>query len=520
MKPHSTASLPTLVLTVLAILPPHFVAAQDTRDSGPGSPPNILFILTDDQGYGDIERHGHPLLKTPHMNRLHDEGVRFDNFYVSPACSPTRAALLTGMHEFRNGVTHTQQPREHLWKDATTLPQLLATAGYRNGFIGKWHLSDEPGYRPADRGFDWCSTNQGGPRNHFDPVIIRNGQREKKFGYREDLYVDEAAAFLDEVGDTPFLLWFATYSPHDPLAAPEEFVEPFRGAVNEQQAQYLGMVTNLDYNVGRLLQLLKDRGLDKNTIVIFMNDNGATWGLDVYNAGMRGCKCTAWEGGSRAASFWFWPEKWKPKQVDELTAHLDVLPTLCELAGVEIPADLRAELDGHSLVPLLEGKAGPDSWPADRILFQHVGRWPGGLAASHKYAMAAARQGDYLLVRSRPCDDPGCTSAVFGNQCATLRAVEKGQRKATYTEDNAPFHWGVTPRDHWALYNVKSDPACQHDLAKEQPELAAKLAAAYDRWWDETYPVMVERGGDAVLTSFMGKSVPAKKEPAPAIDSP
>ena len=466
------------------------------------SRPNIIFILTDDQGYGDVGRHGHPLLKTPHLDRLHDESVRFDNFYVSPSCSPTRAALMTGMHEFRNGVTHTILPREHLYKDAVILPQLLKTAGYRTGFIGKWHLGGGKGYSPNERGFDWTATNPNGPRKHFDPDIIRNGKRTKREGYREDLFFDEAMTFIDETTrsagsgreGTPFFCYLATYSPHTPLAAPEEFIAPFRGKVTQEQATYLGMVANIDYNVGRLFTFLNDRGLDKDTILLFMNDNGQTKGLDVYNAGMRGCKCTIWEGGSRAMSFWRWPGRWEPHRVDNLTAHLDVLPTLCELAGVKVPANLQSELEGFSLLPLLEA-AKPLSWHDDRMLFHHVARWPSGMAAEHKYAMCAVRQGNHLLLRSRPCDSRECTPRVKGNQCQALRNVEKGGTKQTYT-DNAQFHWGVSPANRWVLFDVKKDPACQEDLVGKKPELVTRMAAAYDTWWDGIYPVVIERGGD------------------------
>ncbi|MEM7391579.1 MAG: arylsulfatase, partial [Verrucomicrobiota bacterium] len=445
------------------------------------------------QGYGDLERHGHPLLKTPHLNRLHDESVRFDNFYVSPSCSPTRAALLTGMHEFRNGVTHTRQPREHLHRDGVVLPQLLQREGYHTGFIGKWHLGGGKGYAPKDRGFDWTVTNSGGPRVHFDPVIIRNGKREKRKGFREDLFFDEAMTFIEASKDRPFFCYLATYSPHTPLAAPPAFIAPFRGKVTGEQAMYLAMVANIDANIGRLMTFLKDRDLEKNTIVIFMNDNGQTKGLDVYNAGMRGCKCSIWEGGSRAMSFWRWPGRWKPRTVENLTAHLDVLPTLCELAAAEIPAELKKELDGFSLVPLLEAE-GSIRWHDDRMLFQHVARWPGGLAAAHKYAMCAVRQGDHLLLRSTACDEPTCETYV--SQCTTLRAVSRGAISHTYTDGNAQFHWGVTPSGRWVLFNSKTDPACQNDLSAEHPLLVEKLSNAYEQWWGEVFPQMIAAGGD------------------------
>jgi len=481
-------TLAIIVVAAVLLMP---LAAFCTGDARP----NIIFILTDDQGYGDLGRHGHPLLKTPNTDRLFDESVRFDNSYVSPCCSPTRAALMTGMHEFRNGVTHTIVPREHLYRDAITLPQLLRDSGYRTGFIGKWHLGGGEGYSPQFRGFDWTSTNAGGPRVHFNPDIIRNGKRMKREGFREDLFFDEAMTFIDESGDQPFFCYLATYSPHTPLDAPEEFIAPYRGKATDEQATYLGMVANIDFNVGRLLDFLRERNLDDNTIVIFMNDNGQTKGLDVYNAGMRGCKCTIWEGGSRAMSFWRWPGRWQPHTVDNLTAHLDVLPTLCELASVDVPQKLRPDLEGFSLVPLLEAKQ-PLSWHDDRMLFHHVARWPSGMAAAHKYAMCGVRQGHYLLLRSRPCDDPKCTPRVHGNQCHTLRNVEGGATSAIYTKENAQFHWGVSPEGRWVLFDVKKDPACQKDLAAEKRELASNLAAAYDRWWDDVYPDMMARGGD------------------------
>ncbi|MDF1737935.1 MAG: arylsulfatase [Verrucomicrobiales bacterium] len=460
-----------------------------------GDQPNILFILTDDQGYGDLGRHGHPLLRTPNLDKLADESVRFDNFYVSASCSPTRAALMTGMHEFRNGVTHTIQPREHLQESATILPQLLNAAGYRSGFIGKWHLGNGKGYSPAHRGFDWVSTNAQGGRQHFDPVMIRNGKREQRKGFREDIFFDEAMTFIDETTarEEPFFCYLATYSPHTPLAAPEEFLAPYKDAVSEKHAAYLGMIENIDYNVGRILSFLKERELEDDTIIVFMNDNGVTEGLDLYNAGMRGCKCTTWEGGTRAMSFWKWPKQWAPHQVEHLTAHLDVLPTLCDYAGVEIPAELQEKLEGFSLRPLLETTE-PVSWHEDRLLFQHVARWPSGLAAMHKYAMAGVRQGNYLLLQSHSCGNAACEP--YASQCTTLNLVAKGLDTITYTDGNAQFHWGVSPPDRWVLFDSKKDPACENDLASERPELVKTLSDAYEKWWDSTYPEMIAAGGD------------------------
>jgi arylsulfatase A-like enzyme len=424
------------------------------------------------------------------MDQLFDESVRFENFYVSPSCSPTRAALMTGMHEFRNGVTHTIQPREHLNRHAIILPQLLKTAGYRTGFIGKWHLGQGEGYSPGDRGFDF-SPPLPGNKNEFSLHTFRNGEQREAF--REDIYFDVAMKFMEESGDQPFFCYLSTFAPHTPLAAPEENIAPYRDKVDEETAIFLGEVENIDDNLGLLLQFLREQNLEENTILVFMNDNGETMGLDTYNAGMRGCKCTIWHGGSRAMSFWRWPGHWKAHSDGHLTAHLDVLPTLCELAGAEIPDSLSTKLEGFSLLPLLETEEAL-TWHEDRLLFQHVARWPAGLAASHKHAMCAVRQGPYLLLRSEPCEDPACREQL--SQCTYMIRVREGIKKITYTENNAQYHWGVSTEGQWALYNTKEDPGCLQDLASVQAELVSTLSTAYDQWWDEVFPEMIKHGGD------------------------
>jgi len=346
----------------------------------------------------------------------------------------------------------------------------------------------------------------------MDPIMIRNGKRAKGTGFREDLFFDEAMAFIDESKDQPFFCYLATYSPHTPLSAPEKFIKPYRvEGVSEDQATYLAMIANIDFNVGRLLDFLKDRKLEENTILIFMNDNGITVGLDVYNANMRGCKCTAWEGGTRAMSFWRWPSKWKPHQVDNLTAHIDVLPTLCDLAGAKVPKELKAKLDGFNLRPLLESTE-PVIWNNDRMLFHHVARWPSGLAASHKHAMCGVRQGNYLLLRSHSCDDPKCRK--YSSQCTTLLRVRAGSKKAIYTDENAAIHWGVSPKGKWTLIDTKNDPACKNDLSEAKPQLVIKLAKAYDQWWDKTYPEMIAAGGDKGEPILLPSRKSKKKSPA------
>jgi hypothetical protein len=193
-------------------------------------------------------------------------------------------------------------------------------------------------------------------------------------------------------------------------------------------------------------------------------------------------------------SFWRWPGRWQPKKVNKLTAHLDVVPTLCELAGVQIPSDLKPKLEGYSLTPLLDSNEATIWQHGNRLLFHHVARWPGGLAASHKYAMCAVRQGNHLLLRSTACGDPTCENYV--SQCTTLRGVRKGSKTATYAAGTAQFHWGVSPPDRWVLFDSKADPECRSDRSAQKPELVKNLSAAYDKWWAKTYPEMIAAGGD------------------------
>ena len=475
-------------LKLILLLCPVFTWANDNQKN---DKPNIILILTDDQGYGDMAVHGHPHLETPNMDKMHAESVRFDRFYVSPSCSPTRAALLTGMHEFKSGVTHTIQPREKLHKDAVTLADLLKSAGYKTGFVGKWHLGNSKDYAPQYRGFEWYAKNAKGPHNHFDVEMIRNGKRRQMKGFREDSFFDEAMAFIDESKNQPFFLYLCTYSPHTPLGAPQNLLDKYKAkGLNDNHAAYLAMIENIDDNLGRLDNFLEKRNLEEDTIVIFINDNGVTVGLDVYNAGMRGPKCTVWEGGTRAFSFWKWGTKWQPNTVESLTAHLDVVPTLCEIADVAIPEKTKKELEGFSLLPLLQ----KGEWDHDnRLLYQNVGRWPSGTAADHKEAMCGVRKGNFLLVHSQGCDDKVCKK--YPSQCTTLRNVKKGFIHATYTTKNAQFHWGVSKG--WQLFDVKKDPACQNDLSDQFPELVDELKQSYSDWWDAQFPIMIKRNGDA-----------------------
>jgi arylsulfatase len=440
-----------LAAACAALLPLH--AAEPLA----GSRPNIIFILTDDQGYGDISAHGNPILRTPNMDRLHREGVRFTDFHVSPTCAPTRSALHTGRHEFKNGVTHTILERERLTLDATTLPQVLKSVGYTTAIFGKWHLGDEADHQPNRRGYDEVYIHGGGgigqvypgscgdaPGNkYFDPAILHNGVFEKTKGYCTDLFFAQALRWIESVKDrpAPFYAYIAPNAPHAPLQVRPEDEARYAGtAPNEMSRKFFGMVANIDDNIGILLAKLDDWGLTKNTLIVFMNDNGGTGGVGVFNAGMRAQKGTPWLGGTRAASFWRWPGRLAPADVGALAAHIDYFPTIAEIAGAKLDAKVRAQVEGRSLVPLLTDPSAP--W-AERTLFTHVGRWP----------------------RFSNPDDAKFTNCSVRTPRWHLVSV-KGDTKPA-----------------WELYDVSADIGEKHNVIADHPEVVAQLGAEYDAWW-------------------------------------
>jgi arylsulfatase len=345
MKAHSSPIARLLAGCLLAL-----AVASPAAQLQP-APPNIIFLLSDDQGYGDLSCHGNPILKTPNLDRLHDEAVRFTDFHVSPTCAPTRSALNTGRHEFRNGVTHTIYERERLTLKATTLAQVLQGAGYITGIFGKWHLGDEAAYQPNRRGFDEVFIHGGGgigqsypgscgdaPGNtYFNPAILHNGKFEKTQGYCTDVFFGQALKWIGSVkGKRPFYAYIALNAPHIPLQVPKEYEQLYTGKVGTNVAKFFGMIANIDDNLGRLLAKLKEWGIERDTLVVFMNDNGGTVGTQLFNAGMRGQKNTPWLGGTRAASFWCWSGTFKPADVGALAAHIDFFPTIAELAGAKL----------------------------------------------------------------------------------------------------------------------------------------------------------------------------------------
>lgn len=432
----------------------------------PGSknrPPNVLFIITDDQGYGDLGCHGNPVLKTPTLDRLHAESVRLTQFHVCPVCSPTRACLMTGRYNYRTGVVDTYAGRSMMDPQETTLAALLKQGGHRTGIFGKWHLGDTWPMRPMDRGFDESLVHRGGgiaqpsdpefyERNdtYFNPMLQHNGQQKRYTGYCTDIFTDGAIQFMEARGDRPFFAYVAYNAPHTPLQVPEEDAAPYKAAgLQEETALVYGMIANADRNIGRLLAFLEDSGLEANTLVIFMTDNGSQQlqGEDRYNAGQRGWKGSVYEGGIRVPCFLRWPGAWGGgRDMDRIAAHIDLAPTLLEICGV-VPEN-HPEFDGISLLPLLLGKINAEAWPERNLFFQwHRGDVP------EAFKNSAVRSQRWKLVNG--------------------------------TE----------------LYDMVEDPGEKNDAAADHPDVVREMRLAYQRWFDDVgatrgyEPVRLRLGG-------------------------
>ncbi|HEY2952696.1 MAG TPA: arylsulfatase, partial [Verrucomicrobiae bacterium] len=330
-----------------------FAAAPKTALARPApARPNIILVMTDDQGYGDLGCTGNPVVQTPNIDAFARQSVRFTDFHVSPTCAPTRAALMTGRHEFKNGVTHTINERERMTLQATTIAQVLKKAGYTTGIFGKWHLGDEAEYQPGRRGFDESLIHGAGgigqtyagscgdaPGNtYLNPTLLHNGRFERTTGYCTDVFFRRAIKWMGakHKAGAPFFTYITPNAPHAPLDCPDEYFKRYQGKVPDDAAKFFGMIENIDDNFGALLKKLEEWGLAENTLVIFMTDNGGTTGVKVFNAGMRGGKATPYQGGTRVPSFWRWPGAFAGgADCAALTAHIDLFPTLAELAGVK-----------------------------------------------------------------------------------------------------------------------------------------------------------------------------------------
>lgn len=340
--------------------------------------PNVIIVITDDQGYGDLGFHGNEIIRTPHIDAFFEESVRATNFHVSPTCSPTRGALLTGRYSNRVGTWHTIAGRSLLFKDETILAQIFAQNGYKTGMFGKWHLGDNYPFRPIDRGFQEVVRHGGGGvtqgpdywgNDYFDDTYWHNGEPQKFEGYTTDVFFDESLKFIEANQDQPFFAYIATPAAHGPFHVPEEYYNLYKNqeGLLDEQKRFYGMISNIDDNFRRLQDKLEQLGLKDNTIVIFMTDNGSARGRKFqdgvpygYNAGLRGTKGSYYEGGHRVPFAIRWPNGniGGDRDEDQLLAHIDVLPTLVDLAGLKF-LEINP-VDGKSFAPLLRGQ--PINW--------------------------------------------------------------------------------------------------------------------------------------------------------------
>lgn len=445
--------------------------SRSLAESLAGSRPNIIFVMTDDQGMGDLSCMGNKVLRTPNLDKFYAMSTRFTDFHVSPTCAPTRSAIMSGRHEFRNGVTHTIIERERMALSTTTLPQLLAKSGYATGIFGKWHLGDEDAYQPYNRGFTETFIHGAGgigqgypgscadfPPNrekegkYFDNVILHNDHLVKTKGFCTDVFFEAALGWMKQQHDskTPFFAYITPNAPHGPMIAPDKYKQRFKelGWGGSTQGRY-GMLENIDDNFGLLMEKLDEWQMWDNTLVIFITDNGQAGrsgklngkNQRMFTAGFKTGKNSPYEGGTHVPSFWRWKGKLgEAVDIPALTAHVDLLDTFCELAGAEVPNDVQ-ERDGRSMLPLLNDANA--AWD-DRKLFVHTGRWKKG---------------------TDPNDSKfkGC-----GVRTQRWRFVNNKE-----------------------LFDISADPYESEDCADKHPEVIAELQKAYDQWWDKTVPLMV-----------------------------
>lgn len=455
---------------------PHPVAlalAAIALAAGCGTPPddrpNVILVITDDQGYGDVGAHGNSVIQTPHLDDLHAESVRFTNFHVDPTCSPTRSALVTGRYSSRTGVWHTIMGRSIVHRDEVTFADVLGDAGYATGFFGKWHLGDTAPYRPIDRGFQEAVYHGGGGvgqtpdywgNDYFDDTYWHNGTPTPYKGYCTDVFFESALRFIEQQagqGEGPFFVYLSTNAPHGPFLVDEAYSKPYADkGVPSPMDKFYGMIENIDDNMGRLTGKLDELGIADNTLLIFMTDNGTAAGVtnthptqrvgsknadlirraakeeadgawQGFNAGMRGRKGSEYDGGHRVPFFVRWPggDTGEPRDIPKLAAHIDVLPTLADIAGVGVLPEL--DWDGTSLLPLIRGM----EW-SDRTLVVHSQR---------------------------------------------IRFPERWRKSSVMTEQYRLVN-GTQ------LFDVRQDPGQLEDIADANPEVVAALRAEYDSWWN------------------------------------
>ena len=431
----------------------------------PAAPPNIILIMTDDQGYGDFGVTGNPIINTPHLDQLARESATMTDFYVSPVCSPTRANLLTGRYNYRTGVVDTFKGRSMMYSSEVTIAEVLRDNGYATGIFGKWHLGDNYPLRPTDQGFQETYVHLGGglgqpsepienQRRYTNPILFHNNQKVETRGYCTDLYFEAATRFIDQslAQRKPFFAYIPTNAPHSPYHdVPEALYQKYRRmdltpimvdeAVSaDDVARIFAMIENVDENVGRLMDHLERKAAAENTIVIFLTDNGPN--SRRFVGPFRGRKNEVHEGGVRTPLWIRWPARLKAGESnDRVSAHYDIMPTLLEAVGIAVPEEVA--LDGRSLLKLLEGKS--MDWPDRDIFIQaHRGNEP---VPRHHMLMRNQR---WKLLRA----------SGFGNETPPA---------------GTPFE----------LYDMENDQGETNNLAEQRPEIVEAMLQRYQTWFED-----------------------------------
>ncbi len=436
--------------------------AKDTQH------PNVIIVITDDQGYGDLGVTGNPHVKTPTIDQFAKESIRFNQFYVSPVCAPTRSSLMTGRYSLRTGVKDTYNGGATMATEEVTIAEMLNHAGYTTGCFGKWHLGDNYPSRPNDQGFDESLIHLAGgmgqvgdfttyfqkDSSYFNPVLWHNGEQEAYDGYCSDIFAENAINFIEQNKQSPFFCYLSFNAPHTPLQVPDEYyqlykdIDPSTGFEDDDRPfvkmsekdkeaarKVYAMVTNIDDNLNKLFEKLDELKIRDNTIVIFMTDNGPQ--QTRYVAGMRGRKGNVYRGGVRVPFYLQYPAlSKKDKDIDVTAAHIDILPTLAQLCNAELPTD--RTIDGKSLLPLIKGKE--VKWQ-DRPLFSYwTRRFP------ELYNNIALQKGKYRLIGK--------------------------------TDYNSPI-------SKFELFNFKDDPYEQNNLVEKEEAVALKLKKELDKHYQE-----------------------------------
>jgi len=407
-------------------------------------PTNVVFVISDDQGYGDLACTGNPIIKTPNIDHLASESSGLSDYHVAPTCSPTRCALLTGHWTNRTGVWHTIMGRSMLRENEVTVGRMFADAGYETGMFGKWHLGDNYPYRPEDRGFSEVYRHGGGgigqtpdlwDNAYFDGSYFHNGNIVPAKGFCTDVFFEQANSFISKCAKEkkPFFAYISTNAPHGPLHCPKKYSDMYAGQ-SDKIAAFFGMITNIDDNVGKTRKLIEELGIKDNTIFVFTTDNGTASGAKVFNAGMKGKKGSAYEGGHRVPFYLHWPAGGITKQHDvkTLTHAVDIVPTLLEMTGVAKPESVK--FDGVSIADLIDSAKDVD-WPerfviSDSQRVRDPIKWRGSSVMSQKHRLINGKE----------------------------------------------------------LYEIAVDPGQKNDVSAGNPEVVAKMREFYDQWWAELEP--------------------------------